>query len=226
MKCKSKATTNRRRSISGFTLLEAMIAVLLLTIVVGAIFSQINRAQRNMRVEGQKLDLTQQQGEFLDQFTRDLHQAGFPTLKSVGSNPALAAAGLTNITSTSLTMEGDLDGTGNIFSTNVKVVTYSYCDGVVVACPAGVACPCLLRSSAKKGKPPGVPFVAVQNVLPPGAAGIFTPYDSGGNQLFFPVTPQNVRSVRITFTLAGGQDANGVTQIQTTMTGMARLPNN
>jgi hypothetical protein len=70
-----------------------------------------------------------------------------------------------------------------------------------------------------------LPFVAVQNVLPPGAAFIFTPYDANGNAMGFPPILQNVRSVRVTFTLAGGQDANGVTQIQTTMTGMARLPN-
>jgi hypothetical protein len=206
---------------SGFTLLETMVAVLIMTIVVGAIFSQINRAQKNMRVEGQKLDLTQQQGEFMDQFARDLHQAGFPTLKSVGGNAAAAAAGLTNLTTTSLTMEGDLDGDGK-----VKDVTYFYCDGVGVPCPAGVTCPCLLRSSAKKGNPPGIPFVAVQNVLPPGAAGIFTPYNNNGNAMGFPPILTDVKSVRVTFTLAGGQDANGVTQIQTTMTGMARLPNN
>ena len=94
MRCKHKGTYKRRYPMSGFTLLETMVAVLIMTIVVGAIFSQINRAQKNMRVEGQKLDLTQQQGEFLDQFARDLHQAGFPTLKSVGGNAAAAAAGL------------------------------------------------------------------------------------------------------------------------------------
>src|SRR5262249_52433965 len=137
-------------------------------------------------------------------------------------NAALAAAGLTNITSTSLTMEGDLDGTGNAVT-----VIYSYCDGAVIACPANVTCPCLLRGVGPQGNPAGVvPYVAVQNVLPPGAAGIVTPYDPTGTPLGFPVAPTNVRSVRITFTLAGGQDANGVTQIQNTMTGMARLPNN
>src|SRR5262249_51943272 len=163
--------------------------------------------------EGQKQDLTQQQGEFLDQFTRDLHQAGFPTLNSVGGNPALAAAatGLTAISATSLTMEGDLDGMG----TGIKTVTYSYCDGVAIACPANVACPCLLRSAVLKGSA-ALPFVAVQNVQAPGAAGIFTAYDNTGSPVSLtpPVALQNIRSVRITFTLAGGRDANGVTQIQ------------
>jgi type II secretory pathway pseudopilin PulG len=217
MRDNSKSRPKRPYPNSGFTLMEAMIAVLLLTVIVGAIFSQINKAQKNIRVESQKLDLTQQQGEFLDQFTRDLHQAGFPTLKSVGGNPALAAAGLTAISATSLTMEGDLDGTG------VQTVTYSWCDGVAIACPANVTCPCLLRSAVPKGKP-AAPFVAVQNVI----AGSYAAYNSSGAPVSLnpPVALNSIRSVRVTFTLAGGQDANGVTQIQTTMTGMARLPNN
>lgn len=220
MRYKNNSTPKRRLPHSGFTLIEAMIAVLLLTIVVGAIFSQINKAQKNVRVESNKLDLTQEQGSFLDQFTRDLHQAGYPTLNSVGGNPALAAAGLTAISTTSVSMEGDLDGTG----TGVQTVIYSWCDGVVIACPANVTCPCLLRAAGPKGPTPPTPFVAVQNVV----AGSFAAYNNSGGpvSLVAPVNLQSIRSVRVTFTVAGGRDANGATQIQTTMTGMARLPNN
>src|SRR5260370_38644010 len=96
----------------GFSLIEAMAAVLILTIVVGAIFSQINKAQQIYRVEGQRLDLKQEQRSFIDQFTRDLHQAGYPSTNSfnnqVGPTANATAFGLTSISTTSLTMEGVL----------------------------------------------------------------------------------------------------------------------
>src|SRR5579859_7817317 len=68
----------------GFTLIELMMVVLLLSIVVGAVFSQIERAQVRYRVEDQKVDLTQQEREFIDEFTRDLHQAGYPSAPMYG----------------------------------------------------------------------------------------------------------------------------------------------
>ena len=201
---------------AGFTLVETMMAVLILTIVVGGIFSQINRAQTNYRVEGQKLDFTQQQREFIDQFTRDLHQAGYPTPASLGL-PATAtgnsiALGLTSISLDSLTMEGDLDGTG------VQVVTYDY----------NQATSSLERTVGPKGGVAGPTLAAVQNVLDPGTAGVFTAYDVNGNVVNLnpaPLPLSQIKSVRITFTLQGGREVNGATQIQTTMTGMARLPN-
>ncbi|HEX4603070.1 MAG TPA: prepilin-type N-terminal cleavage/methylation domain-containing protein, partial [Candidatus Angelobacter sp.] len=63
-------TKSKSRRTAGFSLLELLMVVFLLTIVVGALFSQIERAQVRYRVEDQKLDLTQQEREFIDQFTR------------------------------------------------------------------------------------------------------------------------------------------------------------
>ena len=89
---------NRARRQAGFSLLELLLVVLLLTIVVAALFAQIERAQVRYRVEDQKLDLTQQEREFIDQFTRDLHQAGFPPVTVTGGQYTLsslhAAAGV------------------------------------------------------------------------------------------------------------------------------------
>jgi len=68
----------KRRRQAGFSLIELLLVVLLLSIVVGALFSQIERAQVRYRVEDQQMDLTQQEREIIDQFTRDLHQAGYP----------------------------------------------------------------------------------------------------------------------------------------------------
>jgi prepilin-type N-terminal cleavage/methylation domain-containing protein len=198
----NRATKGRKGS-AGFTLIESMIAILVLSIFMVAIFSLINKAQIHYRVETQKVDFTQQQREFIDQFTRDLHQAGFPTANSLGpANAAQAAQGLTTLTVTDLIMQGDLDGTG------VQTVEYVY--------NPPPNCGCLQRIVN------GIASTAAENVVAPNPQEIFTGYDVNGN----PTTvPANVRSVRVTFTVRGANDADNATPIQTTMTGMARLPN-
>src|SRR5215472_5584102 len=107
---------------SGFTLIEMLLVVLLLSIVVGAVFSQIERAQVRYKVEDTKVDLTQQEREFIDQFTRDLHQAGYPSAAMLpGAAANQIANGVTSLTSSDLIMEGDVDGDGV-----VETVEYSY----------------------------------------------------------------------------------------------------
>src|SRR5215813_14727720 len=113
-------TQSKLKYRSGFSLLEVMMVVLVLSIVVGALFSQINRAQTRYRVEGQKVDLTQQQREFIDQFTRDLHQAGFPSPavwgNRYGADSAYAAVGVWYVSPTEIRMEADVDGDGVVDS--------------------------------------------------------------------------------------------------------------
>src|SRR5215471_15976496 len=128
-------TIAKSRRQAGFSLMELLIVVLLLSIIVGALFTQIERAQIRYRVEDQKLDMTQQEREFIDQFTRDLHQAGFPSITVYGNQfdltSNLTAAGVWYVSDTELHMEGDVDGSGV-----VSDVVYSYVAG---ASP----CPCL-----------------------------------------------------------------------------------
>jgi prepilin-type N-terminal cleavage/methylation domain-containing protein len=194
-----------RKGSAGFTLIESMIAILVLTIFMVAVFSLINKSQTHYRVETQKVDFTQQQREFIDQFTRDLHQAGFPTANSLGpANAAQAAQGLTTLSQTDLIMQGDLDGTG------VQTVEYVYNPATAPNCN------CLQRIVN------GTASTAVENVVAPNPQEIFTGYDVSGSPT---IVPANVRSVRVTFTVQGANDADNSTPIQTTMTGMARLPN-
>jgi type II secretory pathway pseudopilin PulG len=224
---------------AGFSLLELMLVVLLLTIVVGALFSQIERAQVRYRVEDQKLDLTQQEREFIDQFTRDLHQAGFPTVAIYGNqydvNRKYTAAGVWSISDTELHMEGDVDGDGV-----VKSVVYSYFDGSGWAGPGPNPCPCLRRSSnpkqdntAPSAQPLGVYFTEVENIIPIGTQPIFSAYDAAGNQISInpaitdPNVLKTIKTVRITLTTQGKiKDSDAHKDIQVTMTGMARLVNN
>ncbi len=230
---------------TGFSLIELMMVVLVLSIVVGALFKQINRAQVRYSVEDRRVDLTQQERDFIDQFTRDLHQAGYPSVAQYGGrldlSSNLTAVGIWMISPTDLKMEADVDGDGI-----VDEISYHY-----DATSAG--CPCLRRSSSPKqdgvlpwNQPAPVYYTQVQNIIPlpaaPGAPVFFQAYDSNGTLLDISAAPTlssaaltdptyqfllNIRNVRITFTTqAKGTDTDAHKSIQVTMTGMARLPNN
>src|SRR5215469_526133 len=62
----------------GFTLLELMIVLLILSLIVGAVFSQLNLAQQRLSTEETRLDDFQQARDFVDQFFRDINQIGTP----------------------------------------------------------------------------------------------------------------------------------------------------
>jgi prepilin-type N-terminal cleavage/methylation domain-containing protein len=231
--------TIKLRKQAGFSLLELLLVVLLLTIVVAALFSQIERAQVRYRVEDQKLDLTQQEREFIDQFTRDLHQAGFPSVAVLGNQYDLTrkytAAGVWSISETDLHMEGDVDGDGV-----VKSVVYSYFDGSGWAGPGPNPCPCLRRSSTPKqdnvapsAQVAGAAFTQVEKVVPINGQPVFTAYNASGNTVPInpavtdPATLKTIKSVRITVTTQGlSKDTDAQKSIQVTMTGTARLVNN
>jgi prepilin-type N-terminal cleavage/methylation domain-containing protein len=234
---------------TGFSLIELMVVVLLLSIVVGAVFSQINRAQVRYRVEDQRLDLTQQERDFIDQFTRDLHQAGYPSPAQFGNrldlSSRLTAAGIWSISPTNLKMEADVDGGGI-----VREISYDYDDGTAPwAGPGPNPCPCLRRSSSAKqdgqlpwNQPAPVYYTEVQNIIALPGRPLFQAYASDGSLLdisagkvLSSATPndptfqflQTIKNVRITFTTQGiTSDTDAHKSIQVTMTGMARLPNN
>jgi prepilin-type N-terminal cleavage/methylation domain-containing protein len=240
----------RRKKIeSGFSLLELLMVVLLLSIVVGAVFSQIDKAQVRYKVEDQRLDMTQQERDFIDQFTRDLHQAGYPSRAQFGGRFDLSsnstAAGIWKISPTDLAMEADVDGDGV-----VDEISYHYDNGSGWAGPGPNPCPCLRRSASPKqngvmpwNQPAPVYYTQVQNLVPLTATPeFFQAYDSTGKKrdISAGVTLtnatqtdptfqflQNLKNVRITFTTQGkSKDPDGNRNIQVTMTGMARLPNN
>jgi prepilin-type N-terminal cleavage/methylation domain-containing protein len=211
----------------GFTLIELLMVVLLLSIVVGAVFSQIDRAQVRYRVEDQKVDLTQQEREFIDQFARDLHQAGYPSAAMYGGigTANQIALGLISLSSNDIVIEGDVDGDGA-----VDTVEYSYFDGSgwPVNGPPN-PCPCIRRSQVQKGTAAtaATTFTQVQNVV---GASFFTAFKADGGTITLPASASDlakIKTVQITLTTQGtAQDNDAHNSIQVTMTGMARLVNN
>lgn len=127
---------------AGFTLLELMIVCAVLAVVLGAVFEGINTVIQRSQSEQVKVDLTQSGREFIDEFERDLHQAGYPSCKmvatvgtaancppdyslpaasSVATNSAVAV-GLVHVDNTLIVFEGDVDGNGTVDSVEYKLV--------------------------------------------------------------------------------------------------------
>jgi hypothetical protein len=125
--------------------------VVILTIVMGVIFQQIISLQQRARAEEDKQDIFSEGREFVDTFSRDLHQAGYPSNKlyttAYAPNSANVAVGLVAASATFLEMEGDVDGDGAVDS-----VSYAVCNSAGVcatnAAPSpGGTCPCSVQRS-------------------------------------------------------------------------------
>lgn len=131
----------------GFSLVELIIVVIVLMIVMAAIFQVILLASARSASEQAKLDMFQEAREFMDQMSRDLRQAGYPTtrnfvagvLTTPAENDTRVAAGLVKVDAGELWFEGDVDGTGA-----VSVVHY-WLDP-----STSNNCPCLKRSQLPK----------------------------------------------------------------------------
>ncbi len=125
------ALSNPRRSQQGFSLIELLTVLVILTLVMGAIFSQLIQVQQRYQVEQTKLDMFQESREFMDQMSRDLHQAGYPNAKMYANGVLAApinndprnAVGLVQVTPTSIIFEGDVDGTGVVSSLRYTLIS-------------------------------------------------------------------------------------------------------
>jgi len=119
-----------RNTQSGFTAVEMMIALLILGVITGGIFAQIDLAQQRAFSEQVKLDNFQEARDFVDQFFRDVNQIGYPNSRMVDTTsaswvPALAAPlindnrmaiGLVKIDANEIRFEGDMNGVGVVQS--------------------------------------------------------------------------------------------------------------
>ena len=147
-------TTHQANRERGFSLMELLIVVILFMIVMGAVFRLMNLGIARSSTEQAKLDMFQQAREFMDQMSRDLRQAGYPSMRNYvatnasaspafPSNPAVndsrVAVGLVKVSADELWFEGDVEGNGT-----VSVVHYWYDPST------SDNCPCLKRSQLPK----------------------------------------------------------------------------
>jgi prepilin-type N-terminal cleavage/methylation domain-containing protein len=156
--------TRSDRGEAGFSLLELVLVLAIMTIVLTAVFRGIDQVTKRSEAEQTKVDITQEGREFVDEFERDVHQAGYPNCRMVAtagdpagncpadgaiptvSNPQaitnpLVAAGIVSISNTLVVIEGDVDGSGTVSQVWYQLVDSA---GTPVAQSTG-SCPCMLR---------------------------------------------------------------------------------
>ena len=80
----------------GFSLFELTIAMGVLLIVVGGILGVVDVANQRSYTEQAKLDMFQEAREFMDQMSRDLHQAGYPNPRHYVDETVLDISPATN----------------------------------------------------------------------------------------------------------------------------------
>src|SRR4026207_1952970 len=90
----------------GFSLIEMMIVIVIVLIISGVILQVINLAGARSATEQTKTDVFQEAREFMDQMSRDLRQAGYPSPRNMDAavltqdpiiNDLHAAAGLVEV---------------------------------------------------------------------------------------------------------------------------------
>jgi prepilin-type N-terminal cleavage/methylation domain-containing protein len=151
-----KNTRTIRNKQRGFSLIELLVAIGILMIIMGIVFQQVDTVQKRNRTEEAKLDIFQTAREFIDQMTRDIHQAGFPNGKmytSAYQNAGLRtnAVGIFFISPTEVHFQGDVDADGIVDYVAYKLVPRS-------TSPGDANCPCLRRSQLQKADDPSTPY--------------------------------------------------------------------
>jgi prepilin-type N-terminal cleavage/methylation domain-containing protein len=166
---------------AGFSLIELMIVMILVLVISGVILQVINLAGARSATEQAKTDVFQEAREFMDQMSRDLRQAGYPSPRNMDPvvftqdpiiNDLHAAVGVVEVSDTDLKFEGDTDGTGS-----VKVIHYHLDTSTTGGCP------CLKRSELPKvdGDPVTAQTAEVYQVEVQGVknTNIFSAYNNG-----------------------------------------------
>lgn len=211
----SDLRNTRRAHARGFSMVELMIVILMISVVLGAILTQLEQVQQRATAEQGKVDDFQQARDFVDQIYNDTRQMGFPNVHnfdvSIGTWQApltkdhRLAVGLVKLTSSQLELQGDVDGSGT-----VSVVNY-------MVNGSGSCSTCVQRAQVTKVD--GDPLtgqtnltsssynVEVQNVQ--NTTSIFTAYDDTGAAITLPIdidsnptTIPKVRTIQISLSIA------------------------
>jgi prepilin-type N-terminal cleavage/methylation domain-containing protein len=166
----------------GFSLIELMVVMVLMSVIVGSVVSQIALIQQRSRADQSKVDIFQESRDFIDQFVRDAHEAGYPSNRMFSTSswttaPASPiytdtrlAAGVIFMGPSEVKFEGDVEGDGNVDIVDYKLLA------------TGNNCPCLQRSAVDKTSGTAIFSNEVQNVQSAGtnADPIFVGYTASG----------------------------------------------
>jgi prepilin-type N-terminal cleavage/methylation domain-containing protein len=215
---------NKKRVLAnGFTLIELIISVAILTVVVGVVVQGLTKLQQRNTMEAVKVDLTQESREFMDQIVSDIHQAGYPSLKMfdpatkpLGLNDPGVSQGLLNVTPSALQFEADVDGSGTVSEVFIQLS------------PLNGPCPCTIQRgtisklSWQGGTQPFY-YTEVNNV---NNTNIFQGYDNAGNNVPLNGAPSNnLAAVEITLSVRSPTLDTSGTYPTITMSTAAKIAN-
>jgi|HubBroStandDraft_6_1064221.scaffolds.fasta_scaffold23976_4 prepilin-type N-terminal cleavage/methylation domain-containing protein len=225
--------TRKRNSTTlqgGFSLIELMIVLAILTTVIAVVTQGIIQIQKNSASEVDQVGVAQESRQFMDQILRDLRQLGYPGLAmfdpttltsstdcTLDSN--VACTGPISFSSTAIQFEGDFDGSG-VSEVFIQVVV-----------PAGGSCPCTVqRGTVSKASYIGggtpayyteLDYVMSQNV--------FTAYKFDGTAYSSSTDPlTSIKNIGVTLYVRSPQPAatgTSITYPTTTMVSEARISN-
>src|ERR1700730_1757821 len=219
---REKMRNGRQR---GFSMLEMLLVLGILSVVVGGIFAQMDQAQQRAYAERIKLDNMQEARDFVDQFFRDINEIGYPNVRmmditSPSWSPVLStpatytwnnayandnrmAIGLVRIDNTEIRFEADTNGDGNVQSVRYTLNGNGNC------------ALCVQRSQVAKvsadplnGQPPNW-GTEVNDAL---NAVIFTYFKADGTQISSASLPLDIS------TLAGAQTLASIKTIKISLT--------
>ena len=132
-------SAKRQPNRQGFSLIEMVIALAILSIVLAVVVAGISQTVHRNTAETEKVDSVQETRDFVDQMVRDIHGVGYPPGRVVNGNPTCinnpnVSCGLIFFSSTQIRYEGDLDGTGTVYQVWMQIVP-----------SAAQTCPCTLQ---------------------------------------------------------------------------------
>lgn len=150
-------SAKRCSSTRGFSLIELLVAVAVLTVILAAVVRLAqNMVRTNDRVSA-SVDTVQQGRQFMDQVAADIHMSGFPNYAMInhsnnsgstasqywaGNAAGTSQSGVLSATTTQLQFEGDIDNSGTISQVVLQLcVTGTNC----TAPAANSDCPCTMR---------------------------------------------------------------------------------
>ena len=214
----------------GSTLIELMVAIAILSVVSGAILSQLGQASQRIGAEQVKVDNFDEARDFVDQFFRDINQIGYPNghIQTAPSQSSSAVAvGLVKISATSVWFEGDINGSGVVQSVQYMINGSGSCTLCLQrsAVPKVTASPLTGQSAADWG-------TEVNDLT---TTTIFTYFDTNGNQVTTlpadiqnnPATIASVKTIHISLTIQNNavMDPKTHQPIQTSFEGEVSLNN-
>lgn len=135
---------------AGFSLVELMLVIAILSLIIAAVFSQLGIAQQRLSTEETRLDDFQQARDFVDQFFRDINQIGTPNMQIFDTssptsftpnltpqtsytyansyiNDKRFAIGLVKIDNYQIQFEGSMTGNGTVQSVIYQINSSSTC---------------------------------------------------------------------------------------------------